>query len=368
ALVPFAPKQFLNNGLDARHTSLSADQHHFVNLAGIDAGVLHALLRRPYRPLQNVLDHRFELGPSELLHQVLRAGSIRRNKRQIDLVLHGGRKLDLGPLRRVAQTLQSHLVALATQVEPFIFLEFINQPIHQPLIDVVAAQVRVTIGRFHLDHAFADLKHRDVKSPAAKVVHGDSLVLALVEPVGQCGRRWLVDDALHVEPGDSPRIFGSLPLSVVEISRHRDDRLSDLLAQVVLSRLLKLLQNHRGDLRRSKLLTLRHNGHMVAVPLNLVGDHLQFFANLVVAPPHEALDRVNRVLRIGYGLPLSDLPHQPFASLRKSNDRRSSPATFFVRYNFRLSTLHNRYAGVGSAQVNSNNLSHNASSDRISAL
>ena len=360
--MPFAPKQFFDDLLNARHASLSADQHHFVDLAVVDTGVFHALLRRPHRPLQNIFDHGFELRPGQLLHQVLRPGSVRRNKRQIDLSLHGGRKLDLRALRRIPQTLQSHLVALAAQVETFILLELVNQPIHQPLIDVVAAQMRVAVSGLHFDHAFAHFQHRDVKSPAAEVVHRDRLVLTLVEPVSQRSRRRLVDDSLNVQPRDPPRIFSSLPLRIVKVSRHSNDRLSDLLTQIVFRRLLQLLQNHRRDLRRGILLPLRHDHHVVPIPLDLVRDHLQFFADLVIAPPHKPLDRVNRILRIGNSLPLSDLPHQPFAGLGESNDRRSSAATLFVRYNLRLPTLHNRHAGVGGTQVNSNSLAHIASS------
>ena len=112
-LVPFASKQFFYNLLNARHTSLAADQHHFVDLRGVNPGILHALLRRPHRALQNVLNHRFQLRPRQLLHQMLRTRSVRRNERQIDLGLHRGRKLDLRALGRITQPLQSHLVALA---------------------------------------------------------------------------------------------------------------------------------------------------------------------------------------------------------------------------------------------------------------
>jgi len=34
-------------------------------------------------------------------------------------------------------------------------------------------------------------------------------------------------------------------------------------------------------------------------------------------------DREHRVLRVGDGLPLGYLPHQPFATLREGDDRRS---------------------------------------------
>ena len=90
ALVSFASKQFFYNRLDARHSRLPAHQHHFVDLRSVHAGVFHALFRRSHRALQNVFDHRFQLRPRQLLHQVLRTRSVRRNKWQIDLRLHRG--------------------------------------------------------------------------------------------------------------------------------------------------------------------------------------------------------------------------------------------------------------------------------------
>ena len=205
ALVAFLAEQILYQLLNARHARLAADQHHFVDLAGIDARIFHALLARTHRALHDVFDHRFQLGPGQLLDQVLGAGGIRRDERQIDLGLHRGREFDLGPLRRVTQTLQRHLVALAAQVEAFIFLELVDQPVHDALVDVVAAQVRVAVGGLHFDHAFADFKNRNIERAAAEVVDRDGLVLLLVEPVGQRRRRRLVDDALHFEAGDLAR-------------------------------------------------------------------------------------------------------------------------------------------------------------------
>src|SRR3974377_2455401 len=63
----------------------------------------------------------------------------------------------------------------------------------------------------------ADLENRNIDRAAAEVVHGDGLVLALVEPVGERGRRRLVDDALHFAPGTLAGVFGALPLGGLEV-------------------------------------------------------------------------------------------------------------------------------------------------------
>jgi hypothetical protein len=119
---------------------------------------------------------------------------------------------------------------------------------------VVAAEVRVAVGRLHLDDALAHLEDRDVERAAAEVVDGDRLVLLLVEPVGQRRRGRLVDDAHDLEAGDLAGVLGGLALRVVEVGRHGDDRLGHRLAEVVLGGLLQLLQDHRGDLGRRVLL------------------------------------------------------------------------------------------------------------------
>ena len=366
--MAFASKQLLHDRLNARHARLSTNQHDFINLAGVNAGIFHALLRRSNRALKNVFDHRLELRPRQFLHQMLRSAGISSDERQVDLVLHGGRELDLGPFRRITQTLQCHLVALTAQVEAFIFLKFVDQPVHQALVNIVAAKVSVAVGSFDFDHAFADFEHRDIKCTAAEVVHGDGLVLTLIEAVSQRRRRRLIDDSLHLEPGNLPGIFGRLALRIIEVRRHSDNRLSNFLAEIIFRSLLQLLQNQRGDLRRSLLLALCNHRYVVAFALHFIWDHLHLFVHFVVAPPHKTLDRINRVLGIGDGLPLSHLPDQPLPSLGESDDRRGSAASFFISDDLGLATLHNSHAGVGGAEVNSDNLGHIAPPKLISAL
>ena len=88
------------------------------------------------------------------------------------------------------------------EVDALALLELGDQPLDDRVVEVVAAEVRVAVGRLHLDDALADFEDRDVEGAAAEVVDGDGLVLLLVEAVGERRRGRLVDDAQHVEPGD----------------------------------------------------------------------------------------------------------------------------------------------------------------------
>ncbi len=277
---------------------------------------------------------------------------------RLSLGLEQRRQLDLGLLGSFLQTLQRHLVF--GNIDALIALEFLNQPVNDALVDVVAAQVRIAVSGLHFHHAVADFENRNVEGAAAEIVHRDGLVLLAVQPVSQRRRRRLVDDTHHFQPRDLAGVLGSLPLRVVEIGRNRDDSLGDLLAQISLGRFLQLAQDHRRNLRRRILLAADVHAGVVRIP----GDHfvrnqLHLLAHFIEAPSHEALDRINRVLRIGDGLALRHLPHQPLAALGEADYRRSRPPTFLVRDDDRLPAFHNGDHGVGGAQIDANDFAHN---------
>src|SRR3989442_1609538 len=269
------------------------------------------------RALHEVGHERLELGARERQHEVLRPRRVGGDERQVDLRLHRRRQLDLGPLRRLLQPLQRHLVL--AEVDAVLPLELLRDPVHHALVEIVAAQVRVAVGGLDLEHALADLEHRDVEGAAAQVVDGDRLVLLLVEAVGEGGRRRLVDDAQHLEAGDLAGVLGRLPLGVVEVGGHGDDGLRDLLAQVGLGRLLQLAQDHGGDLGRRVLLAAHLDARVAVGRLHdLVRHELDLLQHLVVAAAHEALDREHGVLGVGDRLSLRHLPHENFAVLRET--------------------------------------------------
>ena len=237
-------------------------------------------------------------------------------------------------------------------------LELGDEPFDDALVEVVAAQVGVAVGRLDLDDALADFEDGDIECAAAEVVDGDGFVLLFVEAVGQSGRRGLVDDALDVEAGDFARVLGGLALGVVEVGRNGDHGLGDRLAQVGFGALLELLQDHGGDFGRGVLLALGHNAHVVALLDDLVGDHLHLVGHFVVAAAHEALDGEDGVFRVGDGLALGHLAHQALAALGEGDDGGGSARTLFIRNDFWLAALHDSDARVGGAEIDSDHFSH----------
>ena len=220
--------------------------------------------------------------------------------------------------------------------------------------------MRVAVRGLYFNHAFADFENRDVVSAAAKVEHGDRLVLLLVQTVSERRGRGLVHNAHHFKTGDLAGIFRCLALRVVKVCGDRDHGLLDFLAEFFFGRLLHLLKNHGRDFRRAPFFAAGYDAHVAAGSgsLNFVGHLFDLFAHFVEAATHESFDRIDGILGVGDGLALGDLTNQAIAIFGKRHDRRGRATTFGVRDDDRLAPLHDRDYRVSRSQVNSNDFAH----------
>ena len=211
----------------------------------------------------------------------------------------------------------------------------------------------VAVGGFHLKNAVADFQNRDIESTAAEVVNRNSFFALLVEAVSQRGRGRLVDDAEHFEARDLAGVLGRLTLAVVEVGRNGDHRLGDLLAEIGFRIGLELLQDHRGDFRRRIIVVANlHMGVAVGGFYDLIRHELALAADFRELAAHQALDRENRILRVGDGLTLRGLADQTLTGLGERDDGRGGPVAFRIRDHLEFSVLHHSHAAVGGAEVN----------------
>src|SRR5690606_28574737 len=131
--------------------------------------VRKAFFDRLERADNQVLAKRFEFGPSQLEVQMFWTRGIRRQKGQVHLGFQGARQLYFGLFGGLLQALQDHFVL--GDVDALVFLEFRNEIIDDLLVDIVPAQVGVTVGRDHLDDVFAYFKNRNIEGAAAEIVN-----------------------------------------------------------------------------------------------------------------------------------------------------------------------------------------------------
>ena len=93
---------------------------------------------------------------------------------------------------------------------------------------------------------------------------------------------------------------------------------------------------------------------------DLVGHHVDVFLHDVVVElaADEALDREQRVLRIGDRLALGRLADQDFVVLGERDDRRRGAITLAVLDDARLAAFHDGDAGIGGSQIDADYLAH----------
>ena len=268
---------------------------------------------------------------------MLRAGGVRRDIRQVDGGARHAGQLDLRLLGSFLQTLHGDLIA--GEVDALGLLELGNKVIDNALIEIIAAEVGVAVRGKDLDDTVADVQNGDIERAAAQIIDHDLLRGFLIDTVGQCSGRRLVDDTLDLQAGDLACILRGLTLGVVEVSRDGDDRFGHGLAQVSLSIRLQLAQDHCGDLLR---------GVLLAVDVDLI------------IGAHVALDRGDRAVCVRNGLTLCDLTDHTLTGLRECNNGRSGAIAFGIRDNDGLAAFHHGDTGIRRAKINTNNFSHNS--------
>ena len=115
---------------DPRHARHPADQHQFINIAGVDPGVFQARLDWPDGALEEIVAKLFHLRPRQFHANMLWPAGVGGDKGQVNLINLRAGKGDFGLFRLFFDPLQS--IGLFAQVHALLLFEFIENPIHDP--------------------------------------------------------------------------------------------------------------------------------------------------------------------------------------------------------------------------------------------
>ncbi len=347
-----------------RHPGHAADQHHLVDVASRQAGILQRVLAGLERRLDQIAHQAFQLGAGQLHHQVQRlAGfAVHRDEGLVDLGLAGAGQLDLGLLGGFLEALQGHLVL--GQVDAVLLLELVRQVVDDAHVEVFATQEGVAVGRLDLEEAVVDLEDGHVEGAAAQVIDRDGVAVLLVQAIGQRRRGRLVDDAQHFETGDLAGVLGGLTLGVVEIGRHGDHRLLDLFAEIAFCGLLHLTEDEGADLAGGILLALGLDPGVAVAAVDDVERQVLLVLGqirVVEAAPDQALDAEDGVVGVGDCLALGGLPDQSLV-IGEGDDRGRGARAFGILDHPGLRSVHDGDAAVGGPQVDANYFAHSVRS------
>ncbi len=207
-----------------------------------------------------------------------------------------------------------------------------------------------------------DVDDGNVEGTTTQVIHRDlAVAFLLVQTKGQRRSGWLIDDALHFQTSDATGILGGLALAVVEVGRHGNHRFCHWLAQVIFGGFLHLHQHLCRHFRCGDFLVAHLHPSVAILGLDDgVRHHVDVFLHhlFVKTTANQTLHPEQGVLGVGDGLTLGGRAHQHFAVFHVSDNRRSGTRTFGVFNHLGLAVFHHRHAGVGGAQVNTNDLCH----------
>ena len=324
---------------DGGHTGGTADQDDLIEIVVGKPRILHRKAHGFCGLVDEVGNERFELLAGDV-HLEVRGARVRHgDEGQRD----GGRshagKFDLRLLGSFLESLHRHLIF--GKIDAVALLELVDHVVHEALIEVVAAQTVVAVGRKHFEDAVGNFEDGDIEGTAAEVVDHDLAVfLLLIEAVGKRRRRGLVDDTKHVEARDLARVLGRLTLGVGEVCGAGDDGVRHLRAEVCLCIRFELAQDHCGNFLRGICLVV--NLHLV------VGAHL-------------TLDGDDRTVGVCNGLTLCDLTDDTGAVLLEGDNGRRGARTFRIGDHDGLAALHDCNTRIGSTKIDTDNFRHNCS-------
>ena len=233
AAVRFFAHEFFNSFLHGRDTGRAAYEDNFVDVAGAHACVGHSLTGRAHGAFNKVCGHFFKFSAGQVHIKVFRAICAGGNERQVNVGAHNAGKFNFSFFGCFTQTLHCH--AVSAKVDAFSFFKFVDHPVDDAFIKVVAAEVGIAVGSFNFKYAVAYIKDGYIEGAAAKVVNHNGVVFALINAVSKCCGGRFVDDTQNFKTCNFACVLSSLALAVGEVSRYGNNGLAYGFAKVFFS-------------------------------------------------------------------------------------------------------------------------------------
>ena len=259
---------------DHRRARAAADEDDLVDHLGRDLRLVEGGLDAVERLHDERADETLELFPADLHVEVQRVAVLLGDELLLEPGVGVGRQRLLGVLGRAQDARLRN--ERGAKIDAVFLAEAVGDEVHEQVVEVVAAELRVAVAGQHLDDALLGLDDGHVEGATAEVVDEHPLEFFVVGVVGQRGGGRLVEDADDFQPREFARLARRLALVVLEVGGDGDDGLPDRHAEFGGGAVAQLAQDHRRDFLRPILLIAEADFHVLA---------------------HFAFDRLDRPLR-----------------------------------------------------------------------
>ena len=347
--------QLLNHG----HAGGASHKHHIIDVIRSPAGVAQRGLDGHQQTIEQVWAKTFKRAAIKIGLHVQRAVLTRCDERKRDRCCENAGQFLLGLFSRFGQALKG--LAVSPQIHPMLSLKGISDPVHDPLIKIIAAQLCIPIGGLDVEHSVRNPEQRHIECATTKIKHKNATNGTAIEAIGQGGSSGFIENALNGDAGQTTGVAGGLALGVVEISRNRDDCRLDGLAQVGAG-IVHKLANDAGHQLLWRILPFRHgtrHAHLTSViGTDRVRHGKAAVLQFLPVASHETLEVGEGVARAQHQLTSRQLSHQQFLVFAVTNHRWGGPATLGVGNHVRAACLQNGNNRVRGPQIDPDDPPH----------
>ena len=121
----------------------------------------------------------------------------------------------------------------------------LQQPTSDQVIHIITTKRGITAGGQHFKHAFFQAQYGNIKRATTEIVHGYHALTTLVQAVGHCCCRGLIQQAIDFQAGEPGGIFGGLTLGIIKVGRHGNNGTVKIATKGLLCPVRQLTQNGR---------------------------------------------------------------------------------------------------------------------------
>ncbi|GIX63597.1 NAD-specific glutamate dehydrogenase [Babesia caballi] len=349
-----AVEEVLDEGLNLGDTGGTADEHDLVDLPLVKTTGLQSLLDGDEGAPELLATHFLETSTAD--------GGVVVDTLVKGVELNGGLSRagehTLGAFTVGPETTESTLVAgeVLAVVDPH---EVTDTVLDQKVVKVLTSEVGVTGGGLDFENTVLNGKNGDIESTTSQVEDEHVFLVGtlLVKTVGNGSGGRLVDDTHNVETSNGAGVLGGLTLGVVEVGGDGDDGVLDGLAEVELSNLLHLDENHRGDFLRVEGLLLPLEGDLNGgLSADTVDDlerpvlHVILNGRVVKPSSDKPLRVENGVFGVAGFLVLGSVTNETLG-VGEGDIRGGRPVTLVVGDDLNIVVLVNTHTRVGGTQI-----------------